>query len=565
MLTSCCYLFTCAQTRFKGFVKNENGRLLPKVHISGDKGAALDYTDSLGRFELIVVNSKDTVSFTLEGYQPLRVILRYSENNQIVLKKNLPGKKTLNSFISKEHSRDAIELYGGETYSSLIENPAVSTEQFKSVSFAVNTNRASYSNVRRFINMESRVPSDAVRIEEMLNYFNFNYADPIDKDIFKTSSVIATCPWNENHNLLFLSVATKTLDLAKVPPCNFVFLIDISGSMDLPNKLPLIKSGLRLLVKNLRKIDSVSIIGYGKSINVIVESVPGSKKDSLIRVIESLNAEGGTPGEAGLRLAYKVAKRRFITGGNNRIILATDGDFNVGASSEKELEKLIEQEGATGIQLVCLGVGMGNYKDSKLYLMAQKGHGNFAYLDNEAEAQKVLVSDFSQTLFTVAENVYFTITFDSSVVKEFRLIGYDNKRSALEDSYNQLEGGEIGPGQSLSAVFEIATDESIKSSQILATLTIHYQLPTSATNQFWRYVCSYNQTSYHNLDAGIKKAMNVAMLGMKLKNSSYAKEITWSYIEKNAKQVFNSKTAIDKQYLELVAKARKIYKKKEED
>ena len=563
-----CFLFslsTSAQNRIRGVVKNENGRRLPKVLVYQSSGQVSSYTDSDGRFEIYTPYSEDTLSFSLDNYQTAKLVLNVSDYHDISLKQNLPNNKALTSFSSRDQSLDAILLYGGETYSSLVENPEVSTEQSKSVSFTVNTNRAAYSNIRRFINMDSRVPSDAVRIEEMLNYFNFNYNDPAENELFRQSSVIAECPWNETHKLMFVSVAAKTLDFKNVPPSNFVFLLDVSGSMDLPNRLPLIKSGIRLLVKNLRNIDTVSLVTYGKSIDIVFEGLSGSKKDSISKAVENLVADGNTPGEAGLKLAYKVAIRKFMKTGNNRIILATDGDFNVGVSSEKELEKLIVQEGNTGIQLTCLGVGMGNYKDSKLYLLAQKGHGNFSYLDNEKEAEKVLVTEFTQTLFTVAEDVYLSLTFDSSVVREFRLIGYDNKRSALEDTASELEGGEIGSGHSLLVMFELAMRESISEAQTVANLTIHYQMPGRSFKLEKTYNCLYNVKPFRLLDPDLKKATNIAMLGMKLKNSVYSKPISWPFIEKYAKQVFNKKIPMEAQYLELINKARKIYKRNVND
>jgi Ca-activated chloride channel family protein len=339
-----------------------------------------------------------------------------------------------------------------------------------------------------------------------------------------------------------------------------VLLVDVSGSMDLPNKLPLIKSGLRLLVNNLRAIDTVSIVSYGNAVSINAERLSGDQKDSLLKVIEDLDAGGSTPGEAGLRLAYKVAKRRMIAKGNNRIILATDGDFNVGAFTEKDLEQLIEQQEETGIHLTCLGVGMGNFKDSKLSRLALKGQGNFAYLDNEQEAERVLVTELTQTLFTVAENVYLDISFDSTVVQEFRLIGYENKQSAMEDSLAELQGGDIGSGHSIMAVLEIASNSG--SAKPIGTVAVHYRMPGGFVDSETRFSCSNHFVRYDSLDQNLKKAINLVMLGMKLKYSAYAKRISWDYIEKNALKVFNSKEAMDLQYQQLVEKARKIYRKK---
>ena len=548
----------------QGEVKNENGINLQNVSIKANSSLTASHTNQDGKFQIWITRQEDTLYFSAAGYQSSKIFISSANFLTIILKKDTNNAKRdrLTSLVGYQNGGNEILTYGNETYSALVENPIVSTTQASSISFTVNTNLASYSNVRRFINMNSIVPPDAVRIEEMLNYFNFNYTEPQKNQDFHVSSILSPCPWNVGHKLFFLSVSARKLDMQTVPPGNLVFLIDISGSMDLPNKLPLIKSGLRLLVNNLRNIDTVSIVVYGSVLNVVLEGISGNQKDTINKAIEILSPQGSTPGEAGLKLAYKVAKRRFINGGNNRIILATDGDFNVGVSTEKELEELIGQQGETGIHLTCLGVGIGNYKDSKLSLLAQKGQGNFAYIDNELEAEKVLVTEFTQTLFTVAENVFLTTNFDSSLVKNFRLIGYDNRRNSFVDSLSKLEGGEIGSGHSLLAIFEVEADSEFKNNQNLAELTIHYHLPGQLTEQKKEFVCPFNFTPYERLDSAFQKAINILMFGMKLKWSVYAKDIHWKYIEGNAKKVFDELNPLDQQYLQLLSKAKEIYSKK---
>lgn len=550
-----------SQNHLTGIVRSEKGLPLQRVAVQASSIDQLDYTDKDGKFDIPLKTTFDSVSFFLEGYQTIKLYLSTSAFHRIVLQKiNLP-EKHLVSYIKQRHDDESIVAYGGETYSSLVENPIVYTNQTDSVSFSINTNLASYSNLRRFIDMNEHVPPDAVRIEEMLNYFNFNYHEPVAGQTFHASNVLTTCPWNTKHQLLFLNVSAKKINFDSIPPSNLVFLIDVSGSMDLPNKLPLIKSGLRLLINNLRTVDTVSVVTYGSAVRINTEGLSGNQKDSLLKVVEDLEPEGSTPGEAGLRLAYKVAKRRMIKGGNNRIILATDGDFNVGAFTEKELEQLIEQQGETGIHLTCLGVGMGNYKDSKLSLLALKGQGSFAYIDNEQEAERVLVTELTQTLYTVAENVYLTVNFDSTVVKEFRLIGFENKQSAMEDSLAELEGGDIGSGHSVMALFEIANPKNITSKPI-GNISIHYRTPGSFIDEESKFHCANNYTNYDSLELSLKKAINLVMLGMKLKYSPYSKKITWDFIEKNALKIFTSKEPMDLQYLELITKAKKIYRKK---
>ena len=373
---------------------------------------------------------------------------------------------------------------GDETYASLIENRFLPARQFPSTNLSLNIDRASYSNIRRFINTETLVPPDAVRIEEMLNYFHETYAEPEQGKVFKIRSVLTECPWNDQDQLLFINVNSRKLNLDTLPPNNLVFLIDISGSMDMPNRLPLLKAAFRLLVNNLRNKDTVAIVVYGGMAGVKLYPTSGSEKEKILKAIDDLTASGNTPGESGIRIAYNLARLHFIKGGNNRVILATDGDFNVGARSEEELNQLISTRRIAGIYLTCLGVGMGNYKDSKIQTLARKGNGNFAYLDNFPEAEKVLLTEFTQTLYAVADNVYMNVAFNPDYVKEYRLIGFDNKVGALNDTASVVEGGEIGSGNSMMVVFEINptqfnTDavERDFSPGTIAGVTLHYRLP----------------------------------------------------------------------------------------
>jgi Ca-activated chloride channel family protein len=433
-------------------------------------------------------------------------------------------------------------------------------EESPAASFSANINRASYSNIRRFLRMGTMVPPDAVRIEEMLNYFNFHYQEPEKGQVFRCSSYLSSCPWNTAHQLLFLNVCARKVDMEKVAPSNLVFLIDASGSMDMPNKLPLLKSGFRLLVKNLRDVDTISIVTYGDAVHTVLEGASGQEKEKILKAIEELEPDGPTPGEAGLRLAYQVARRRFIKGGNNRIILATDGDFNVGQSTEKELADLIEQQKQSGIYLTCLGVGMGNYKDSKLSVLSHKGNGNFAYIDNEQEAEKVLVTELTQTLFAVADNVYISVDFHGSPVKSYRLIGFDNKKVALADSSSRLEGGEIGSGHSMIALFELEpSGDSARASQDLADVRINYHLPGKTAEQTLDYACTNKLIPFELADNNVRKATSIALFGMKLRGSEYTSSINWQQVEAIANNSFSHDNFMDNEYLGLVAKARKIY------
>ncbi len=304
--------------------------------------------------------------------------------------------------------------------------------------------------------MDNVVPPDAIRLEEMLNYFNIHYEAPGNDSNFSFRSAISRCPWNTANDLLFLHICARKAELKNIPPANLVFLIDVSGSMDLPNRLPLLKSAFSLMVNNLRDQDTVSIVVYGGMNGVWLTPTGGADKKKILESIAELEPGGPTPGEGGIRAAYRLAQSTFIKDGTNRVILATDGDFNVGQQSEEELNQLINGYRNSGIYLTCLGVGMGNYKDSKLEVLANRGKGNFAYLDNEKEAEKVLMEEFSQTVYSVAEDAFVDMQIDPGVVKNYRLIGFDNKSNALQDTSNILQGGEVGSGYSLIAMVELS-------------------------------------------------------------------------------------------------------------
>ena len=377
-----------------------------------------------------------------------------------------------------------------------------------------------------------RCLSDAVRVEELLNYFNFSYKAPQRDSVFAFESYVSDCPWNPDNQLLFLNVSAKKIEPEKIPPSNLVFLIDVSGSMDMPNRLPLLKSAFKLLVDNLREKDTISIVVYGSTTGLWLSPTSGKEKEKIRKAIEELNPAGATPGESGIRAAYRVAKSQFIPEGNNRVILATDGDFNIGQSTEDELEKLITQHQQSGIYLTCLGVGMGNYKDSKLEVLAKKGNGNFAYLDNEKEAEKVLVKEFTQTLYTVADDAYLNIQFNSELVKEYRLIGYDNKLKALADTLSEVEGGEVGSGLSLMVLFELTpqfgTFDSYYHKDGLAKVMVHYRNPGDSTSRTSYYNSTTSITDFHDLPVCYQFAASVTMFASLLKESKYAKRYTWN-------------------------------------
>jgi Ca-activated chloride channel family protein len=432
----------------------------------------------------------------------------------------------------------------------------------------LNINKASYSNIRRFLNTKSTVPPDAVRIEELLNYFNLNYQEPSNDEVFKITSAFSDCPWDQQKKLLYLNVNARKLDLNKVPPSNLVFLIDASGSMDMPNRLPLVKAAFQMLVKNLRPIDSVSIVIYGGTVAVWLQPTSGAEKQTIIRSIEELSAQGDTPGESAIRMAYAVAKSTFIKGGNNRVILATDGDFNVGETSEKALEELITRERQSGVYLTCLGVGMGNFKDSKLETLAKRGNGNYAYLDDIREAEKVLVKEVTQTFFAVADDVYLNVHFNPQLVKDYRLIGFDNKKDVINTGTGELEGGEIGSGNSVQAIFEVKTN-SIDSATLstlnkapIAEVQLHYTI-NGVDKKPVNYTCDNTVQPFLTLNNDLRLAASIAMFGLKLRQSKFiSKEIDWDDILKIATDAYNPADYLQKEFVQLIGTAQKVYGKK---
>ncbi|HEX2092877.1 MAG TPA: VWA domain-containing protein [Longimicrobiaceae bacterium] len=322
--------------------------------------------------------------------------------------------------------------------------------------FAIDVDPASYSNVRRFLSEGRLPPPDAVRIEELVNYFDYDYPDPSGEHPFSVITEVSAAPWNPAHRLVHIGIQGKRMNAAEMPPSNLVFLVDGSGSMESPDKLPLVKQSLRMLVEQLRPRDRVALVVYAGSAGLVLPSTPGSEKRTILEAIDRLEAGGSTAGGEGIRLAYRVAREGQIRGGNNRVILATDGDFNVGVSSDAELVRLIEEEREHGVFLTVLGFGTGNLKDSKLEQLADHGNGNYAYVDGVQEARKVLVGEMGGTLLTIARDVKVQVEFNPARVRAYRLIGYENRLLAAEDfNDDRKDAGELGAGHSVTALYEV--------------------------------------------------------------------------------------------------------------
>lgn len=558
------------QFYLRGEVRDEGGNLLQNVNIILLSTGYTYHTGNYGSFGITTSKEVDTLLFAFQGYQKEKIVVSADKFISVTLKllpsaiNSIKRNKLLS--LTRDLSRDEQRRWysGEETYASLVENNFIDAKKFPVTGVALNVDRASYSNTRRFINMEMPVPPDAVRIEEMLNNFNFGYHPPAGNSFFRINSTLTSCPWNSDNQLFFINVFSKKLNLDSLPPANLVFLVDISGSMDMPNRLPLLKSAFHLLVTNLREKDTVSIVIYGGAVGVMLFPTAGNEKDKICKAIDELIPGGATPGEAGIKLAYQIAKKHFIKGGNNRIVLATDGDFNVGLNTEQELDELISRNRESGIYLTCLGVGMGNYKDSKIQTLARKGNGNFAYLDTYQEAEKILMKEFTQTLYTVADDVYMNVKFDPDLVKHYRLIGFDNKVAALADSNSVIEGGEIGSGQSMIAAFEIepnfqaGTDVS---SGNFAEVNLRYKIPSDTARYELNEIFQFDPVPFKELEPEFRFAASVIMFGLKLKDSPFAKQISWGNVLFQAREAANPTDINQSQFVELVYKAKTIYTK----
>ncbi|RYF96843.1 MAG: VWA domain-containing protein [Chitinophagaceae bacterium] len=365
-------------------------------------------------------------------------------------------KKSRTVTMRSRNHEPGFPLHDREGYDAIKENGFRTVKQEPLSTFSIDVDAASYSNVRRMLNMGQLPPAGAVRIEEMINYFKYEYNEPENDDPFSINTEIAACPWNTKHKLVSVGLQGRIIPTESLPASNLVFLIDVSGSMSDPNKLPLVQQSLKMLVDQLREKDRVALVVYAGSAGLVLPSTKGDEKIRIKDAIDRLEAGGSTAGGAGIQLAYKTAREHFIKGGNNRIILCSDGDFNVGASSDDALETMIEKERKSGVFLTILGYGMGNYQDAKMQKLANKGNGNHAYIDGISEARKVLVKEFGGTLFAIAKDVKLQVEFNPAKVQAYRLVGYENRLLNNEDfNDDKKDAGELGSGHTVTALYEI--------------------------------------------------------------------------------------------------------------
>ncbi|MEM0992988.1 MAG: VWA domain-containing protein [Bacteroidota bacterium] len=439
-----------------------------------------------------------------------------------------------------------------EEYAPITENAFKSALNEPLSTFSIDVDQASYSNCRRYLNQGVLPPPNAVRIEEFINYFDYDYPQAKDGHPFTVSTEISDCPWAKGHKLAHIGIQGKTMETSELPPSNLVFLLDVSGSMSDYNKLPLLKKAFKLLVQQLRAKDRVAIVVYAGASGVVLPSTKGNDKRRIFEALDRLKAGGGTAGAAGIQLAYQLAESHLMPGGNNRVILATDGDFNIGMSSNDQMKSLIESKRDQGIFLSVLGFGMGNYKDSKMEILADHGNGNYAYIDNLQEARKVLVEGMTGTIFTIAKDVKLQLEFNPSKVKSYRLIGYENRTLANEDfDDDQKDAGELGAGHTVTALYEIipadaanastaSTDhlkyqdrritEAAKNDPDWMTVKLRYKHPKETQSQLIVKTASDRGNTWANSSDNFRFSAAVAGFGLLLRNSAYKGNLKYDQV-----------------------------------
>lgn len=637
LLSVCCIAFMPSKV-IRGIVTDVNGTPIigASVIIKGTKNGTS--TDTKGAFNITVTDEKTVLVFSYVGYvdQEIRVknltiinvalIASQEALNEVVVvgystadadysagyyaptTSNKKARQTKSGIYSTyklpqiqydqkiESASDGEEDeyddwrysndFNTEGYDHITENPFLKVNDNPLSTFSIDVDAASYSNMRRFINNGQLPPAGAIRIEELINYFSYEYPQPKGNDPFGVNMEYAQCPWNEDHELILVGLQGKKIPTENLPASNLVFLIDVSGSMGEPNKLPLVQASLKLLVDQMREQDKVALVVYAGNAGLVLPSTSGANKTKIKDAIDNLQSGGSTAGGAGIQLAYKVAKENFVKEGNNRVILCTDGDFNVGLSSDDALEKLIEQERKSNVFLTVLGYGMGNYQDSKMQKLADKGNGNHAYIDGISEAKKVLIKEFGGTLFTIAKDVKLQLEFNPDKVKAYRLIGYENRMLAKEDFNNdQKDAGELGSGHTITALYEIvpidAPDEpldsvdalryqKIKRQKITNAFTnevmnvkLRYKEPTGDVSKLLQFPLTGNPVALNTASENFRFAAAVASFGMVLRESKYKGKGDFSLVQNLAKNAVGyDKEGYRKEFLQLAENAALLKGKK---
>lgn len=604
-----------------GIVRDSNDKSpLPGVSVQAEGMKGSVSTDTAGRYTIKISSDKTKLVFSYLGYEVLKVQPGKSNRLDVDLKRS---NATLNEVVvvgygtQKKTSLTAsvvsvsdqslqgrvaglairgvsantnirrYDYHNTESYGEISENGFLNPKDQPLSTFAVDVDGASYTNLRRFINNGQLPPKDAVRIEEMINYFKYDIKGPESGRPVALHTELSSAPWNTQHRLLRVGLKAKEVRTEKLPPSNLVFLVDVSGSMWAENKLPLVKSSLKMLVDQLREKDLVAIVTYAGNVSLKLESTPGNQKAKIKDAIDDLTSGGSTAGGDGLKMAYRVARENFKKEGNNRIIMATDGDFNVGASSDKDMEDLIVRERESGINISVLGFGMGNLKDSKMETIADKGRGNYAYIDNIMEARKSMVSEFGGTLFTIAKDVKLQVEFNPAKVQAYRLIGYENRLMAREDFNNDKKiGGDMGVGHTVTALYEIIpmgikdefTDsvdplkyqkpkkDELKYSSEIATIKFRYKDPHSDKSRMEQVIQEDKLLPIGEASIDFRFASAAAEFGMLLRNSEFKQHSSFEKLIARAKAARGKdEDGYRAEFIRLAESAASLYRDQERD
>jgi Ca-activated chloride channel family protein len=574
-----------------GKVTDESGQPLNSVAVIevGTKNAVA--TDAEGKYSITINHAKATIRFSYVGFDNREIKATHNLTQDIVLKASkqnleevvvvgygttkrqmLAGSVSGISAKSMRGNADYVyapspttpydkeidhqnQPYNREGYDAITENRFKKVTDNPLSTFSIDVDGAAYSNMRRYLENGSLPPAGAVRIEEMINYFHYTYPQPADGHPFSINTEISDCPWNTQHKLALIGLQGKIIPTENLPASNLVFLIDVSGSMSDANKLPLVRASLKLLTEQMRQQDRVAIVVYAGSAGLVLPSTSGSDKAKINKAIDNLNAGGSTAGGAGIKLAYKTAKEHFMKDGNNRIILCTDGDFNVGASSDDELERMIEEERKSGVFLSIAGFGMGNYQDAKMQKLADKGNGNHSYIDGMSEARKVFVNEFGGTLFTIAKDVKLQIEFNPAKVQGYRLIGYENRMLAKEDFNNdKKDAGELGSGHTVTALYEIIPtgieddfleeidelkyqkpSKTTSTGDEMMTVKFRYKKPDGDVSQLIVHPVKDQQIPSSKVSENFRFAASVAQFGLLLRNSEFKQNASYKNVLSLAK------------------------------
>ncbi len=603
-----------------GTIKDSKGNPIPfaTVILKGTKTGVA--ADDKGNYSIVVNDENGTLVFAIVGYDAKEIKInkqklihavlnaKVSQLNEVVVTGIAQGiapglmVRRTKSEVRRDAAVDESVLNGWppsgyenlnddgndrEGYSNIVENDFRKVTDDPLSTFSIDVDGASYSNVRRYLNDRQLPPAGAVRTEEMINYFRYNYPFPTGKDPFSITTELSNCPWNKDNKLVMIGLQGKEIPVQGLPASNLVFLIDVSGSMNQENKLPLIKSSLEMLTDQLREKDKISIVVYAGNAGLVLPATNGFQKQKIKDAINNLEAGGSTAGGAGIKLAYKIAAENMVSKGNNRVILCTDGDFNVGTSSDDDMV-LIEKERESGIYLTVLGYGTGNYQDNKMQLLADKGNGNHAYIDGINEAKKVLVNEFGATLFTIAKDVKLQVEFNPAKVAGYRLIGYENRLLNKEDfNDDKKDAGELGSGHTVTALYEIipagvksefltpvdplkyqqqhTTNTTAGSTNEILTVKFRYKNPDSKKSELIVHPVNENNISFDQTSDNFHWAVSVASFGMLLRNSRFKGTSSYNNVLQYCNtSPGNDKEGYRKEFITLVKTAGDLSKKEKE-